>query len=68
MIAVNAEKRIWKCAKCGKELVTKKTVFSYLGHTVAHDVQVCPECGKVFIPEELTEGRMAEIEEQLEDK
>ena len=46
----------------------KKTVFSYLGHTVSHEVLTCPKCGKVFIPEELAEGRMAEVEEQLEDK
>ena len=65
---MNAEERIWKCAKCKKELVMKKTVFSYLGLTVAHDVRTCPGCGKVFISQDLAEGRMAEIEEQLEDK
>ena len=36
--------------------------------TVAHDVRTCPGCGKVFISQDLAEGRMAEIEEQLEDK
>jgi transcription elongation factor Elf1 len=65
---VPAEERKWKCAKCNEEPVIKKTVFSYLGQTVAHDVQVCPKCGKIFIPEDLAEGRMAEVEEQLEDK
>ncbi len=65
---MNAEERVWKCGKCNKELVMKKTVFSYLGHTVAHEVPTCPECGKVFIPEGLAEGKMAEVEEQLEDK
>ena len=65
---MNAEERIWKCRSCNKELVAKKTVFSYLGHTVSHEVLTCPKCGKVLIPEELAEGKMAEIEEQLEDK
>ncbi len=65
---MNAEERKWKCAKCRRELEVKKTVFFYLGHTVAHDVRVCPGCGKIFIPEKLAEGRMAEVEEQLEDK
>jgi DNA-directed RNA polymerase subunit RPC12/RpoP len=65
---VNAEERIWKCARCNRELEIKKTVFSYLGHTVAHDVRVCPQCGKIFISEQLAEGKMAEVEEQLEDK
>jgi len=65
---VTAEERIWKCAKCNEALVKKKRVFSYLGHTVAHEVQTCPRCGKVFIPQDLAEGKMAELEEKLEDK
>jgi uncharacterized protein with PIN domain len=65
---VTAEDRVWKCAKCNEPLVIKKAVFSYLGHTVAHEVQSCPKCGRVFIPEDLAEGNMAEVEEQLEDK
>jgi ribosomal protein S27AE len=65
---VQAEARTWKCGKCKEELVVKKIVFSYLGHTVSHEVRACPKCGKVFIPEELAEGKMAEVEEQLEDK
>ena len=60
--------RAWKCAKCDLELVPKKTVFEYLGNTVAHEVPTCPKCGKVLITQELAEGRMAEVEQQLEDK
>ena len=56
------------CAKCGVELAFKKTVFSYLGRNFTHDVKCCPKCGKVFIPMSLAEGKMAEVEEQLEDK
>ncbi len=29
--------RTWKCAKCDKELVLKKMLFSYLGHTFSHE-------------------------------
>ena len=65
---MTGEERTWKCAKCDKVLTPKKTVFSYLGRTVAHEVNVCPKCGKIFIPQSLAEGRMAEVEEQLEDK
>jgi ribosomal protein L37AE/L43A len=65
---VSAEERIWKCGKCNEQLVNKKTVFSYLGHTVAHEVRACPKCGRIFISRELAEGKMAEVEEQLEDK
>ena len=65
---MTAEDRIWKCAKCEETLVMKKIVFSYLGHNVAHEVQTCPKCGKVFISQDLAEGKMAELEEKLEDK
>ena len=60
--------RAWKCGKCNTPLVMKKTIFSYLKRDVSHEVGRCPKCGKVFIPKELAEGRMAEVESQLEDK
>ena len=60
--------RSWKCAKCDKELVLKKMQFSYLGHKFSHEIMRCPKCGNGLIPKELAEGRMAEVEAQLEDK
>ena len=42
--------------------------FSYLGKQFEHEVDRCPECGQVYIPEELAKGRMAEVEKILEDK
>ena len=60
--------RKWKCAKCGVDLIMKKTIFNYMERNISHDVPVCPKCGKVFISKDLAEGRMAEVEEQLEDK
>jgi len=57
-----------KCARCDVNLVPKKTVFDYMGRSFTHEVPCCPTCGKVLIPPELAEGRMAEVEEQLEDK
>jgi ssDNA-binding Zn-finger/Zn-ribbon topoisomerase 1 len=65
---VNAEARIWKCAKCDRELVMRRTVLTYLGHSVSHEVPTCPKCGKVYICEELAEGKMSEVEQTLEDK
>jgi ssDNA-binding Zn-finger/Zn-ribbon topoisomerase 1 len=65
---MDAEEKSWKCGKCDLELVIKKTSFSYLGHKFAHEVLRCPKCGKVFIPKTLAEGKMAEVESQLEDK
>jgi len=56
------------CVRCDRELQPRKVVFEYMGHTVAHEVPVCPKCGKVYISEELAEGRMSEVEQLLEDK
>ena len=60
--------RAWKCGLCNEPLIKKKAVFSYLDREVSHEVGRCSKCGKVFIPMGLAEGRMAEVEEQLEDK
>ena len=65
---MGAEAQKVRCMKCDQELVVKKVVFEYMGHTVAHEVPSCPKCGKVYISEELAEGRMAEVEQLLEDK
>ena len=60
--------RDWMCSRCKMPLVMKKTTFRYLGRNVTHEVSRCPDCGKVFIPQNLAEGRMAEVEQQIEDK
>ena len=60
--------REWICGRCKVPLVMRKAVFSYLGRDVTHEVSRCPECGKVFIPKDLAEGKMAEVEGLLEDK
>jgi tRNA(Ile2) C34 agmatinyltransferase TiaS len=56
------------CFKCQKELELKKTNFSYLGHIFFTEVPRCPECGLVFISEDLVKGRISEVEMQMEDK
>ena len=65
---MNIEEKSWKCKNCNKELILKKNVFSYLGHTFSHEVPTCPTCGKVFISKELAEGRISEMEKLLEEK
>lgn len=62
----NKEKLI--CCRCNKELVPTQTFFDYLGHNFHTDILRCPECGEVYIPESLVKGRMAEVEQELEDK
>jgi hypothetical protein len=62
------EKKKLICCKCNKELELVKTDFTYLGHSFFTDVPRCPECGQVFISEDLVKGRMKDVEMQLEDK
>ncbi len=56
------------CYRCKVALQPKKTFFHYLGHSFFTDIPTCPVCGLVYIPEELARGRMAEVEQELEDK
>jgi rubredoxin len=58
----------WMCAKCEVALVPKSAVFSYMGMTFAHEVLRCPVCGMVFIQKELADGKMAEVEQLMEEK
>lgn len=60
--------QVWKCCRCDQVLVPKKVVLEYLGHTVSHELPTCPSCARVYISEELAEGKMAEVEQLLEDK
>lgn len=63
-----AENKIVICCKCQKEMKPAKTYFKYLEHSFFTNILKCPECGQVYIPEQLVKGRMAEVEMQLEDK
>jgi predicted RNA-binding Zn-ribbon protein involved in translation (DUF1610 family) len=54
--------------ECNERLTKKKTAFHLYGPHFSHEVFTCPKCGKVFIPKDLARGRMAQVEEQLEDK
>jgi hypothetical protein len=56
------------CFKCDRELELRRTDFAYLGHAFYADVPRCPECGQVFIPEDLVRSRIAAVEMNMEDK
>lgn len=56
------------CHACQKPLESRKTDFTYLGHTFYADMLRCPDCGQVFIPESLVKSRIQEVEMQMEDK
>lgn len=57
-----------KCSKCNIELITGKANFSYLGRDFSGDVLKCPECGKVYISEDLVNGKIKKVEGMFESK
>jgi ribosomal protein S27AE len=58
----------WTCGKCGEALKSRTVEVEYMGSKYPVELPRCPRCGIVFIPEQLALGRMAEIEQLLEDK
>lgn len=56
------------CLKCNKEMQKEKGRLIYLENTIDYEFLTCPECKTIYIPEELVEGKMHEIEMALEDK
>ncbi len=62
------EKQTLICNKCKVEMEDSEVQFGYLNHFFRHKVQRCPECGQVYLPEELVNGRMSEVEIVLEEK
>jgi hypothetical protein len=58
----------WHCHRCQQELVIGPVVVTYMGNRFTTDLPHCPDCGIVLISEELALGKMAEVEQLLEDK
>lgn len=56
------------CDKCGVELQPMPAKLTYLGHQFTETLPSCPECGMVFISEEIATGKIAKLEEELEEK
>jgi len=45
-----------------------QVTLSYLGSEFPVELHKCPQCGLVFIPEDLARGKMDQVEKALEDK
>ncbi len=56
------------CAKCGIPLTIGKVTLAYMGNSFPVDLYRCPQCGLVYIPEDLALGKMEKAEKALEDK
>ncbi len=62
------EDLVWRCAQCGEAMAPAKVTLEYLGNQFTAELPRCPTCGLVYISEELALGKMAEVEQLLEDK
>lgn len=56
------------CDHCQLELKEMEVQFTYLKKGFRHKVLRCPQCGQVYLSEELVTGRMRQVERQLEEK
>ncbi|MGN0703081.1 MAG: DVU_1557 family redox protein [Lentihominibacter sp.] len=56
------------CSRCSCSLENIEIHVTYLERHFTHKVPRCPQCGQVYISEELAEGRMAQLEKSLEEK
>lgn len=56
------------CVRCGINLTLGKVTLSYLGSSFPVELYKCSACGLVYIPEELANGKMQQVEAALEDK
>ena len=65
---VRPEDMQWRCAKCDCDLVVGLVNVAYLGNRFTADLPYCPECGRVLVAEHVALGKMAEVEQLLEDK
>lgn len=58
----------WMCRTCGDPLELLPVDITYMGSSFQVDLPRCPKCGYTFIPPDLAEGKMLEVEKILEDK
>jgi hypothetical protein len=63
-----SETLIWQCHHCHRELVIGPVTVTYMGNRFTADLPHCPDCKMVLVSEELALGKMAEVEQTLEDK
>ncbi len=63
-----SEQSTWLCANCNLPLQTAQVDVAYMDNAFPVELLKCPNCGLVFVPEELALGKMVEVEKQLEDK
>lgn len=68
VVATHTEPTPWQCAQCQRPLEPGIVTVSYMGNAYPVELLQCKKCGQVFVPENLALGKMAQVEQTLEDK
>ena len=58
----------WRCHRCDCDLVVGQMAATYMNNRFTADLPHCPSCKVVLITEAVAVGKMAEVEQILEDK
>lgn len=58
----------WECDRCGVPLEPASVQVDYLGKAYPVVLLRCPRCNLALVTEDLALGKMAEVEQLLEDK
>lgn len=56
------------CSLCSIPLEPTKVKIRYLKSSFPAELPGCPNCGQIYVPEDLALGKMLEVEKTLEDK
>ena len=65
---VRPEDLKWRCGRCQLDLVVGQVALTYMNNRFTADLPYCPGCKRVLITEAVAMGKMAEVEQILEDK
>jgi hypothetical protein len=65
---VQPEDLNWRCEHCDRDLVVGPVAATYMNNRFTTDLPYCPTCKTVLIVERVAMGKMAEVEQILEDK
>lgn len=58
----------WRCQTCQCDLAVGPVTVTYMTNRFTTDLPYCPTCKTVLITERVATGKMAEVEQILEDK
>lgn len=65
---VSPEDLQWQCSQCGCALQSGSVTVEYMENRFSTELPKCPDCGLVLVSESVAMGKMAEVEQILEDK